>query len=84
MTKSFDIKQPTETNVDLSTYSQGDYSPGRGRFVRCLWSMMSLLFIECGWFPFSGLKVMMLRLFGAKIGSHVVIKPMFASSFPGV
>ena len=82
MTNSLDIQQLPETNVNLSTYSQGDYSPGRGRLVRCLWVICRLLVFESGWCPFSGLKVLLLRFFGANIGSHVVIKPNVRIKFP--
>lgn len=82
MTTKADNTQPSETNVDFSMYSQGDYRPGRRLLVRCLWAVCSLLFFEHGWCPFSGWKVFVLRCFGAKIGQHVVIKPNVRIKFP--
>lgn len=35
-----------------------------------------------GWFPFSGFKRFLLRLFGAKIGTGVVIKPCVNIKYP--
>ena len=34
-----------------------------------------LFFFNRYWFPFSSIKVVILKLFGAKVGRHVVIKP---------
>lgn len=71
-----------KTRVDFSLYSQGDYSPGRGFLVRCLWAICSLFIFEPGWCPLSGVKVFLLKLFGAKIGHNVVIKPNVRIKFP--
>lgn len=68
--------------VDFSTYTQGDYTPGRGPFVRCLWWLCSLLLFESGLCPVSGVLVFLLRCFGASIGRHVVIKPNVRIKFP--
>lgn len=68
--------------VDFSNYSQGDYTPGRGVFVRCLWWFCSVLLFESGLCPVSGLLLIVLRLFGARIGNRVVIKPNVRIKFP--
>lgn len=61
--------------VDLAAFDNSDYDPGRGLLVRTLWYYVSLAVFECGWLPVSGIKVWLLRQFGARIGQGVVIKP---------
>lgn len=66
----------------LADYDNAWYSPGRGKMVCTLWYFVSLLVFESGWFPVSGLKVWLLRWFGAKIGTGVVIKPNVRIKYP--
>lgn len=61
--------------VDLSSFTAGDYHPGRSLPVRLLWWFTSLLLLESGWFLVTSAKPTILRWFGAKIGRGVVIKP---------
>jgi putative colanic acid biosynthesis acetyltransferase WcaF len=68
--------------VDLSAFDNSDYDPGRGRFTRALWYAVSVVVFESGWFPLSRLKVTLLRLFGAKIGVGVVVKPNVRIKYP--
>ncbi len=66
----------------LADYDNSDFDPGRGAVTRILWWYASLIFVESGWFPFSGLKVWLLRRFGAQIGNGVVIKPHVRVKYP--
>ncbi len=68
--------------VDLSTFDNSDYNPGRGLFVRTAWYFLSLLIFESGWFPVSRIKTSLLRWFGACIGEGVVIKPHVRIKYP--
>jgi putative colanic acid biosynthesis acetyltransferase WcaF len=68
--------------VNLAEFDNRWYAPGRGRLVRSLWYFISLLLLESGWFPFSGPKRSILRMFGAKIGRGLVIKPRVWIKFP--
>lgn len=77
-----DEQADTAVHVDLSSYRQGDYQPGRNAVVRALWYFTSLFWFESGWFPFRGVKAFLLRLFGARVGSGVVIKPHVRIKFP--
>lgn len=61
--------------VDLSRYDNSEYDPGRGLLIRAVWCFVSLALFEGGWFPVRRLKVCLLRLFGARIGRGLVIKP---------
>lgn len=68
--------------MDLSQYRVTGYSPGRSRLVQVLWYLCSALVFQSPWFPFSALKVWLLRLFGASVGRGVVIKPCVRIKFP--
>ena len=67
--------------VDLSKFNNDDYNPGSA-FRRFFWYFFNVLFLINPWNPFSGLKKVVLRLFGAKIGEGVVIKPGVNIKYP--
>ncbi len=79
--QSDESARPNGAWVDLSIYKVPPYS-GRGPFTRTLWYFTSLLLFESGWFLAGGIKVRLLRLFGARIGRGVVIKPHVRIKFP--
>lgn len=68
--------------VDLSKYDNSDYDTGRNFIIRLLWYYTNIFFFNNGLFPFSGLKRFLLRLFGAKVGKGVVIKPYVNIKYP--
>lgn len=68
--------------LELSEFDNSDYDPGRGIVVRTLWYFCSVALFESGWLPVSGLKIRLLQLFGARVGSGVVIKPNVRIKFP--
>ena len=68
--------------VDLSRYSQGEYRIGKGRFASILWFIVSAIFFQNPLFPCSVTKVFLLRLFGARIGKKVNIKPFVRIKYP--
>ncbi|MEN0109921.1 MAG: WcaF family extracellular polysaccharide biosynthesis acetyltransferase [Planctomycetota bacterium] len=75
--------QPGGAWVDLSSYTNGGYRPGRGKLVQMLWYFTSLTLLESGWLPVAkGLKSALLRAFGARIGVGVVIKPHVRIKYP--
>lgn len=67
--------------TDISKFSNNWYKPGAGILVRALWYLVNVCFFKSG-NPFSGLKVFLLRLFGAKVGKGVVIKPFVNIKYP--
>ena len=68
--------------TDLSKYDNSWYNTGAGLLRRVLWHYVNFLFFANGFFPVSGFKVFMLRIFGAKIGKKVNIKPCVNIKYP--
>jgi len=68
--------------TDLSKYNNSWYKPGKHVFNRFLWYYTSLVFFRSGLFPFSGLKVSILRFFSARVGKGVIIKPHVNIKYP--
>jgi len=61
--------------TDLSKYDNAWYNPGAGIIKRSLWFATNIIFFKTGWAWPSAVKRGLLRLYGAKIGKQVVIKP---------
>jgi putative colanic acid biosynthesis acetyltransferase WcaF len=69
------------TKVDLSKYDNSSYRPG-SYIKRALWYLTSIVLFENPLpFPYS-LKNWILRLFGARIGRGVTIKPGVRIKYP--
>lgn len=67
--------------TDLSKYDNSWYHPGR-KVVSVVWYFVNSLFVRPSWSVSSGFKICTLRLFGAKIGKGVVIKPKVNIKYP--
>lgn len=68
--------------IDLSKYNNSGFDPGAGRLKISVWYFVNAI-VFCGWlFPSYTVKVQILRMFGAQIGSGVVIKPRVNIKFP--
>lgn len=65
----------------LSEYNNSWYKPGPP-LKRLCWYWVNLLFFNNGLFPFYGMKTFLLRLFGARIGKGVFIKPSVNIKYP--
>ena len=63
-------------------YDNSWYNPGASTVKRILWYFVNLFFIKCYWLPLSQPRVFFLRLFGAKIGKKVFIKPGVNIKYP--
>lgn len=66
------------TRLDL--FSNPNYRPGP-LYKRAIWYIVEWLFFKSA-FPLSGAKRLLLRAFGAKIGTGVVIKPHVRIKYP--
>lgn len=70
------------TKTDLSKYTTGDFSTGGNPIKRLLWYFVNVLFFINPLCPASRLKVFLLRLFGARVGVGVNIKPAINIKYP--
>jgi len=67
--------------VDLSAYNNDWYTPGNA-IKRFCWHYTNLVFLKSGLFPVYRFKVFLLKMFGAKIGNGVFIKPYVNIKYP--
>jgi putative colanic acid biosynthesis acetyltransferase WcaF len=67
--------------TNLAEYDNSWYKPGHP-VKRWLWYLFNILFFKTSLFPFYRFKVFLLRLFGAKIGHNVLIKPLVNIKYP--
>jgi putative colanic acid biosynthesis acetyltransferase WcaF len=70
------------SSVDLSTFRNGWYRPGRSRLVQAAWFLFGAPLLRMPTLPFSSIRCALLRMFGARIGKGVVIKPGVRVKYP--
>ncbi|RYG15618.1 MAG: colanic acid biosynthesis acetyltransferase WcaF [Chitinophagaceae bacterium] len=63
-------------------FDKKDYEIGASSLKLLLWYYTSVMFIRSGIIPFSSIIVFILKLFGAKIGKDVRIKPGIYIHYP--
>jgi len=68
--------------TDLAKFQNTSYKPGRGFIIRGIWFVKNVLLVQNPLNPFSNLKVLLLKLFGAKIGKSIVLKPSINIKYP--
>lgn len=68
--------------VDLSTFSNDWFTVGASKFKIVIWYFTNVIFFLNPVNPLSGLKVFLLRLFGAKVGVGVTIKQSVNIKYP--
>lgn len=68
--------------VDLSKYNNDWYHIGASKVKLAFWFLIKILVFMNPMFPFMGIKVMLLRMFGAKVGKGIVIKTSVNIKFP--
>jgi putative colanic acid biosynthesis acetyltransferase WcaF len=67
--------------VEYKTFNNSWYKPGS--FLKIfIWYFINVLFFQNPLNPFSGLKVFILKIFGAKIGNNVLLKPSINIKYP--
>jgi putative colanic acid biosynthesis acetyltransferase WcaF len=67
--------------TDLSKFDNAGYNPGNP-FKRGGWFLVNVCVMQNRMNPFSGLRVFVLKIFGAKVGRGVVIKPNVNIKYP--
>lgn len=68
--------------VRLDKYDNSWYSPGASILQRLAWFFCNALVLQNPLNPSSAIKILFLRLFGAKIGKGVTIKPSVNVKYP--
>lgn len=63
-----------QRKVLLSSFDGSDFNKRAGVIKITLWYFVNALFVKASWNPFMGIKILLLRLFGATVGSGLVIK----------
>lgn len=71
-----------KNKTKLSNYDNSWYSPGKGPIIRLVWYFVNSIFLNSYIFPINKFKVLLLKLFGAKIGKGCVIKPNVNVKYP--
>ena len=72
----------TESLIDLSKYDQSDYDRGRPGWFILLWWLCQAIIFPLTPHPFHAPRRALLRLFGAKIGKGVFIRPTSRFTYP--
>ncbi len=67
--------------VDLASYNNKWYDSGSS-MKKFFWYFVNQVFFANGLFPIYSLKVFLLKLFGAKVGNNVLIKPSVHIKYP--
>ena len=68
--------------VNFSNFNNSWFYPGKNILIRTLWYYTNAIFFKSYIFPFSNLKVILLKLFGAKVGANCLIKPNVNIKYP--
>jgi putative colanic acid biosynthesis acetyltransferase WcaF len=76
------METPNPPRTDLSRFDNAWFDEGASRFKWAMWFLFNALFVLNPLNPFSSLRKAILRLFGAKIGKGVIIKPRVQVKFP--
>lgn len=69
------------TKTDLSKFNNAWYNTGAGTFKRVAWYIVNAIFFNSA-FPVSYVKVKLLKVFGAKTGKNIVLKPHINIKYP--
>jgi len=66
----------------LATFSNNWYSPKASKLRQIFWYLVCVFFLQGAWNPFSSLKQWWLKLFGARLGKGLVLKPAINIKYP--
>lgn len=76
--RNFDV----EPFVDLRKYDQSKFERGRPNWLIFLWWLVQAIAFPLSLHNFNGFRCWLLRLFGAKIGKGVLIRPTVRFTYP--
>jgi len=82
--RNLDVEKPLKTPAwtRLEDYDQSDYDRGRPGWYVLLWWLVQAIVFPLSLQPMNGLRCGVLRLFGAKIGQQVLIRPTARFTYP--
>lgn len=63
-----------DIQVKLATFDGSGFNKGSGFVKAMLWYFVNAFIVRASWNPFMGVKIALLKAFGAKIGKGLVIK----------
>lgn len=76
-----DVSRTGGVHVRLAEFSAEEFHRGRSRLTESLWMVVGALFVS-SFLPGSWHRVALLRLFGARVGRGIVMKPRVRVKFP--
>lgn len=68
--------------VRLDTFGTDNFDKEAGFLKQALWYFVNALLVRASWNPFMGIKIALLKAFGARIGKGLVIKNNVCIKFP--
>ena len=68
--------------IKLLDFDGSQFDKGASKIKQALWYFVNALLVRASWNPFMGIKISLLRLFGAQIGKGLVIKNNVTVKFP--
>ncbi len=73
-----------KSKVDFSKYNNDWHKLNirASRFKQIFWYYVNIIVFKSAWLPVSGFKVRLLKLFGAKVGKKIIIKPNVNIKYP--
>jgi len=71
-----------QKKTHLHKYDNSWYSPKANIIKRLFWYYTNIIFFNNAFFPINFIKVFLLRIFGAKIGKGLIIKPSVNIKYP--
>lgn len=72
---NMDINDKSDVAVKLKSFNRAEFNKGAGRLKIACWYFVNSFFVRPSFIPFMGFKIFIFRLFGAKIGKRVCLKP---------
>ena len=71
-----------EPLIDLRRYDRSKFDRGRSGWLILVWWFVQAIVFPLTPHPFNGIRRWLLRLFGAKIGCSVIIRPTARFTYP--
>jgi putative colanic acid biosynthesis acetyltransferase WcaF len=69
-------------SIDLSKAGSGNFKRTRSKYVEALWIIMEFVLVSNPLQVSSGVRAWALRMFGARIGANVLLRPRLRVKFP--